>query len=129
MATTITGMKPLFQVYDVRTSIAFYTDKLGFALNGTYEPDGHLYWASLMKDGVEIMLNARREDDERPDKPDADRAPGHADVELYFQCDDVDHICAQFKANGLDAGPPTEQHGRREIVVSDPDGFRLSFHT
>ena len=30
MTAMIKGLKPLFQVYDVRKSVAFYTEKLGF---------------------------------------------------------------------------------------------------
>jgi len=127
--TTINGLKPLFQVYDVRKSVAFYTEKLGFKLDGTYEPGGDLYWASLVKDGVEVMLNACWEDNERPDSVDPQRVRGHGDLELYFQCEDVDAVYEAFKSNGLELNPPSEQHGRREVIVTDPDGFRLSFHT
>ena len=97
-------------------------------LTGTYEPDGHLYWASLKNDGAEIMLNARWEDDERPDKPDTSRVKAHSDTELYFQFYDVDVVYEQLKENGVDVQPPAEQHGRREVVVKDPDRFHLSFY-
>ena len=129
MTATIKGLKPLFQVYDMRASVAFYTDKLGFELNETYEPDGHLYWASLKRDGVEIMLNACWEDDERTDRVDPVRVKGHNDAELYFHCDDVDAIYQELKGRGANVQAPTEQHGRREVTIKDPDGFHLSFHT
>ena len=41
------NLTPLLQVYDMKTSVAFYRDKLGFTVAHTYEPNGHLYWASL----------------------------------------------------------------------------------
>ena len=122
----ISSMTPLFQVYDVRTSVNFYIDNLGFELDGTYEPDGHLYWASLKKDGFKLMLNACWEDDERPDEVDPARTRGHGDIQFYMKCTDVDAAHEELKGKGLDIGPPTEQHGRREIVVKDPDGYYLS---
>lgn len=123
----ISSMTPLFQVYDVRKSVAFYTEKLGFELDGTYEPDGHLYWASLKRDGIALMLNACWEDDKRPDEVNPARVRGHGDTELYFKVDDVDGVYEELKKRGVDVRPPSEQHGRREVVVKDPDGFHLSF--
>jgi len=128
MPVEIEGVTPLFQVYDMRQSVAFYTEKLGFEVDGTYEPDGHLYWASLRRGDAELMLNACWEDDERPESTDPRRVRGHGDTELYFRCSDVDEMYEEFRGKGVEVDPPSEQHGRREVVVIDPDGFRLSFY-
>jgi catechol 2,3-dioxygenase-like lactoylglutathione lyase family enzyme len=40
---------PLFQVFDMRRSVAWYRDMLGFEVVQSHEPDGHLYWAMLRK--------------------------------------------------------------------------------
>ena len=54
----ISDLAPLFQVFDTRKSVEFYRDGLGFTVEGTYEPDGHLYWVKLKRDSVTLMLNA-----------------------------------------------------------------------
>lgn len=122
----LTDWTPLLQVFDTRKSCAFYV-KLGFEVTGTYEPDGHLYWVELTRGEMRIMLNACYEDHERPDTPDPARVAAHRDTEIYFRCTDVDAAHAEFKSNGLDVSEPAEQHGRREVVLRDPDGFHLSF--
>ena len=128
MTITVGSMTPLFQVYDMRKSVAFYSKILGFEITATYEPDGHLYWAKLTHGDVTLMRNAAWEDDERPDKLDKVRILAHGDTELYFQCDDVDSLYENLKSAGANVGPPQEQHGRRETVLYDPDGYKLSFY-
>ncbi len=124
---TVSELTPLLQVFDMRASVAFYRDTLGFEVSGTYEPDGHLYWAELKLGAATLMLNASFEDDERPAEPDAARAEGHHDTELYLRCEDVGAIHADLQKRGVAVTPPQESHGRREIRISDPDGFVLSF--
>ena len=125
---TLTSMTPLFQVYDVRTSVDFYCHSLGFTLAESYEPDGHFYWAKITNGDSVIMFNAKWEDDSRPEERDANLAKGHGDTELYFACDDVDALYESLKSKGVNASAPAEQHGRKETVVKDPDGFKRSFY-
>ena len=66
MPITATNVTPLLMVYDMRRSVAFYRDVLGFEVVQTWEPDGHLYWAQLKLGGAVMMLNAEYEDDQRP---------------------------------------------------------------
>ena len=124
----IKNMTPLLQVYDMKASVAFYCDILGFAVARSYEPDGHFYWASLELGGAKLMLNARYEDDKRPAEPEADRRNAHADTELYFECDDVVEIYTALKNKGVDLEPPAESnYGAMEIKLRDPDGFGIYF--
>ena len=125
---TLTSMTPLFQVYDVRTSVDFYCNNFGFTLTESYELDGHFYWAKITKGDSVLMFNAKWEDEDRPAEPDASLAKGHGDIELYFACDDVDALYEKLTSKGVAASPPSEQHGRRETVVFDPDGFKLAIY-
>src|SRR6478672_3167857 len=75
MAIHATHVTPLLQVFDMRASVAFYCDVLGFELAQTHEPDGHLYWAMLKLDDAVLMLNAKYEDEHRPPAPLP--TPGH----------------------------------------------------
>lgn len=124
----VKNMTPLLQVYDVKASVAFYCDMLGFELARSYEPDGHFYWASLELGGAKLMLNARYEDDKRPAEPEGDRINAHGDTELYFECDNVVEIYTSLKKKGVDLRPPAESnYGAMEIKLRDPDGFGISF--
>jgi glyoxylase I family protein len=74
---------PLFQVFDMRRSVAWYCDMLGFEVVQSYEPDGHLYWAMLQLGDATLMLNSQYEDEDRPAQ-EPPSPPGHSDVTLYF---------------------------------------------
>ena len=125
MAIKITGVTPLLQVYDMRRSVAFYREMLGFEVVQSYEPEGHLYWAMLRLGGAVVMLNAKYEDDERPS---AAEAASNQDVELYFDCDDVDAAYMLLRRRGCEVAEPVITHyGMKQMRVRDPDGFGLCF--
>lgn len=69
MPPEIRGVAPLFQVFDMPTSIAFYRDVLEFEVLTTSAPDPHFDWALLKLNGVELMLNTAYEHDQRPPAP------------------------------------------------------------
>ncbi|MGD0390256.1 MAG: VOC family protein [Tepidisphaeraceae bacterium] len=118
---------PLIQVFDMRRSVAWYRDVLGFEVLQTHEPDGHLYWAMLKLGDAVLMLNAKYEDDKRPPAP-PERVDGHDDLTLYFDCPDVDEAYEFLKSRGCDAAAPqTTYYGMRQLTVTDPDGFELCF--
>ncbi len=116
----------LLQVFDMRKSVAFYTDVLGFEITARHEPDGHLYWVRMKLGGARLMLNAKYEDDQRPQQPDA--PTGHDDVGLYFHCDDVDAAYAAIRDKWPHVKPPKDAYyGMRQMYLKDPDGFVLCF--
>jgi uncharacterized glyoxalase superfamily protein PhnB len=118
---------PLIQVFDMRRSVAWYRDVLGFEVLQTHEPDGHLYWAMLKLGDSVLMLNAKYEDDQRPASP-PERVEGHGDLTLYFDCPNVDEAYELLKSRGCDvAAPRTRYYGMRQLTVTDPDGFELCF--
>src|SRR5438477_13214166 len=95
----VTSMAPLFQVYDMRKSVAWYCDVLGFEVTQKHELDGHLYWAMLKLGNAVIMLNSKYEDDQRPATPP--NTPGHNDLTLYFSCSNVDAAYEDVRAKLL----------------------------
>jgi len=128
MSIDARGVTPLLEVFDMYRSIAFYCDVLGFELIDKYEPEGHLYWAMLKLGGATIMLNARYKNDKRPPAPDAGRAAGHADTELYFGCGDVEAAYTDLMSKGLQIAKPKITHYRmKQLWLADPDGFKLCF--
>ena len=47
---------PVFLVDDVNATAAWYREQLGFETAGIFPPKGPAAWASLQRDGAEIML-------------------------------------------------------------------------
>jgi glyoxylase I family protein len=129
MAIEVRGMAPLFQVFDMPTSIAFYRDVLGFEVETTSPPrGGHFDWALLNLSGVQLMLNTAYEQDARPPAPDPARIAAHEDTAIYFGCPDVDAAYAHLRARGVNTKEPKIAHyGMKQLYVTDPDGYSLSF--
>lgn len=116
---------PLLMVYDMRRALKFYRDALGFEIEQTWEPDGHLYWARLKCGRTRLMLNAEFEDDQR--RPEHDRPHGK-DVIFYFYPANVTALREILVAKGVPAGPVRVQHyGHKQFEVKDPDGYTICF--
>jgi len=125
----VSGVAPLFQVFDMPKSIAFYRDVLGFEVVATSKPDKNdpdCDWAMLKLGGATIMLNTRYERDKRPAQPGSNS--GHEDVTLYFGCPNVDEAYAEIRQKWANAKrPETAHYGMRQMYLTDPDGFSLCF--
>jgi len=124
-----TGMAPLIQVFDMKRSVAFYVDKLGFKLlQRSQEGEAHFDWCMLENDGSYLMLNTAYEQHERPPAPDPKRVAHHEDTGFYFRCTDVAAAHRMLKAAGCNVTAPQKMHyGANEIRVTDPDGYNLFF--
>jgi catechol 2,3-dioxygenase-like lactoylglutathione lyase family enzyme len=48
--------RPVFFVSDPERSVAFYTEKLGFALDWNHEEEGRAYVCQVSRDGFELIL-------------------------------------------------------------------------
>ena len=119
----IRELVPLLFVEDITYSVAFYRDKLGFAITMSWEPEGKLGWCRMERDGVAIMLQQACEED----GPAAGRGHG---VEFFFICDDAAKLHAGFVTNGLTVAPPKLAfYGMNQVFVSDPDGYALCFQS
>ncbi len=132
MALGIESAIPLFSVFDVPTSIAFYRDVLGFEVVNTSKPftnaKDDFGWAMLRLRGVELMVNNAYEDNLRPAEPDRARIAAHADTVIYFGCRDVDGAYASLRERGIAAKEPTiAYYGMKQVYVTDPDGYTLCF--
>ena len=132
MALDIQELAPLFQVFDMPTSIRFYRDLLGFELVQTSktlseQPDD-VNWAMLRLNGATLMLNTAYEPGYRPPAPDPTRIAAHSDSSLYFGCPDVDRAYRQLLALGIDVKEPViAPYGMKQLNVIDPDGYHLWF--
>ncbi len=67
MTIKTAGMAPLIQVFDMKTSVAFYCGKLGFTLvQRSQEGEDHFDWCMLENCGTYLMLNTAYELHARP---------------------------------------------------------------
>jgi len=127
------AMFPTFEVADIRESIDWYTNVMGFVLIYEMpEPDGKAYIAHVRKDRhQDIMLIGRSEG-----KYD-DVVKKGAGVSITFQfagSDDgpqlsIDDYASQIRGAGANVleGPVNRPWNTRELIVADPDGYRLIF--
>lgn len=126
MAINIRGLAPLFQVFDMPRSVAFYRDALGFEVAATSPPRGtdDFDWCLLRLNGVELMLNTAYEQSDRPPSPDPIRITAHQDAAIFFGCRDLDAAYAHLRARGIAAKEPTiAPYGMKQIWLKDPDGY------
>lgn len=102
-------------VTDIGRILPCFRDQLGFRVQGSA---GDLpSWASLERDGVEIMLVC------------GDYPVPAADWAVYIYVDDADLLSAEFRERGADlVGPPADKpYGCREFEVRLPDGRLIAF--
>ena len=109
---------PVLQVADVKRSMAFYCDQLGFISNGTWG-DGPNF-AIVQFGRVTIAL-------------DRSQADGPIPVNQYWAAyvyvEDADALSARFRKKGVEIlrGPEDTFYGSRDFDVRDPDGHILAF--
>ena len=132
MAIAIEGAVPLFDVFDVPTSIALYRDVLGFEVVMNSKPftdaKDDYGWAMLRLNGVELMVNNAYENNIRPTEADASRIAAHRDTAIYFGCRDVDGAYAYLRSHGITVlEPKVSYYGMKQLYVTDPDGYTLCF--
>jgi uncharacterized glyoxalase superfamily protein PhnB len=109
-------------VKDLDTSVAWYCDVLGFAVDRKHERAGKVIAVSLQAGAVRMLIG---QDD---GAKGLDRVKG---VGLSLQIttrQSADAIAARIKQHGvlLDTEPVDMPWGVRILRLRDPDGFRLT---
>ena len=117
-------MNVLLRVEDAGRSLRFYKE-LGFREELLFRKDGRLYFGEMTlgdpKGGALMFL----EREWWPDDAGEPSADGRGTV-LYLPVEDVDAVRRRIPDEAVVRGPRDEYFGR-ELVVRDPDGFRISF--
>lgn len=132
MPLDVKGLSPLLSVFDMRASLRFYRDVLGFTVAAkspalSDDPD-HVNWCLLELDGAQLMLNTAYDPEDQPAAPEPARWSGHQDTCVYFGCPDVDGAYAFLRSRGLEPDPPTvAPYGMKQLYLTDPDGYALCF--
>lgn len=118
----IRTITPSFTVNDLKVSIAWYRDILGFLVADEIRHEGQLVGAVMRAGAAELILG---QDDFAKGK---DRKKG---VGFRIHCrsvQDIDSIAqAVEKRGGVFEQPPTTHlWGIRDFTVVDPDGYKIS---
>ena len=114
---------PILAVADIRRSLRFYNDVLGFETQFTMSgDDGELVHASVKRGDVSIMFGPQ----EQPGLQHAGDG-----IVFYFTIGDDDNVDAEFahaRANGVTVvqEPADQFWGHRDWAIKDPDGYLLT---
>lgn len=107
-------------VKDIRTSLAWYRDVVGFTVRQEFERAGTLRAVSLKAGSVSILLT---QDD---GAKGLDRVKGDGFSLQITTAQNVDEIANRIKQRGgVLESDPTDAFGARVFRMKDPDGFRL----
>lgn len=115
-------LRPMLAVSDLRRTIAFYCDKLGFRCGATFgDPP---VWCDLSRDDISIMFNAPPADDVRRDVPKRSR-----DYQIFYvNTPDVVALRDEFRSRGVAVSDlRVTVYGMKEFEVRDPDDIWLWF--
>ncbi len=106
---------------DLKTSVGWYHDVLGFAVDKEHERNGVLRAVSLKAGAVRILVN---QDD---GAKGVDRVKGQGFSIQLSTDQSIDEVAARIKAHGgtLDSEPADMPWGARMFRLTDPDGFKL----
>jgi uncharacterized glyoxalase superfamily protein PhnB len=112
-AFTVTGLAAILHVKDMTPALAFYRDKLGFAVTFTWEEPPR--YICLCLGDAAVHLNSYT--------PPA--GPAH----LSIFCKGIDALYAQIVGRGVAIEEPIADrpYGMRDFAIVDPDGHRLVF--
>jgi uncharacterized glyoxalase superfamily protein PhnB len=113
---------PILTVRDVDRSFRFYTEALGFVVDSRWEEEGRLRGVAFKAGRCRFMIN---QDDFAKGR---DRVKGVGHRLWLSTVQDLDALAGRAKACGvaLDQEPTVMPWGARVMMVTDPDGFKLS---
>ena len=106
---------------DLRKSLAWYQDVVGFVVDRKHEREGKLMAVSLKAGDVRLLIG---QDD---GAKGWDRVKGEGFSLMITTVQNVDEIANQIKERGgiLESEPSDTPWGARMFRLKDPDGFKL----
>jgi catechol 2,3-dioxygenase-like lactoylglutathione lyase family enzyme len=121
----LTHIWPFFIVANLKVSVSFYVDKLGFEVRYS-GPDGDPFWAIVGRDNVSIMLKAIT--------PDVKPIPNHtrhawAAWDAYISTAAADVLFDEYRSNDVLFRKPLHDNSDnlRGFEIEDADGYVLFF--
>jgi catechol 2,3-dioxygenase-like lactoylglutathione lyase family enzyme len=118
-------ISPSFIVANLKTSVSFYVDQLGFEVR-YMGPDDDPFWAIVGREKVSIFLKAIA--------PEIKPIPNHtrhawARWDAYISAEDPDALFEEYRSRGVTFHQPLldDEDGLRGFEVADADGYVLFF--
>jgi uncharacterized glyoxalase superfamily protein PhnB len=119
-------LTPVLVVDRVEPCLTFWVDRFGFEIeNQVPGPDGTLVFASVKKDGLEVMYQTRASVID--DNPDAAKALDGHSIVLFITVTDIDAV--ERATAGVPVVKPRHEtfYGSTEIYVREPGGNTVGF--
>lgn len=123
--TNLNSIFPFFIVSNLKVSVSFYVDKLGFEVRHV-GPDDDPYWAIVGRDKISIMLKAIA--------PGIKPIPNHtrhewAPWDAYISTAEPDTLCDEYRSNDVSFRKPIHDNSDniRGFEIADADGYVLFF--
>jgi len=119
-------LAPVLVVDRVEPCLSFWVDRLGFKVeNEVPGPDGRLIFASVKKDGIEVMYQTRAI--VLAENPDAAKELAGHSVALFITVNDLDAV--ERAVAGAPVVKPRHQtfYGSTELYVREPGGNTVGF--
>lgn len=124
--TNLTYISPSFIVANLKTSVSFYTDRLGFEVRYTGPEPEDLFWAIVGRDDISIFL--------KEIAPDIKPVPNHtrhewARWDAFIYVSDPDILFEEYRSGGVTFHQPIldDEDGLRGFEIADADGYMLFF--
>jgi uncharacterized glyoxalase superfamily protein PhnB len=107
-------------VNDIRKSLAWYRDVVGFTVDEEYEHEGRRVAVSLKAGAVKLLLN-------QDDGAKGERVKGEGFSLYITTAQNIDELAHRIKTAGgtLESEVTDMPWGSRVFRLKDPDGFRL----
>ena len=123
--TNLTYVAPFFIVTNLKTSVSFYIDKLGFEVL-FIGPDDDPFWAIVGRDHISITI--------KQISVDIKPMPNHtrhkwARWDAYISTAEPDTLYEEYRSGGVAFRQPIQDDGDglRGFEVTDADGYVLFF--
>ena len=117
---------PFFGVANMKESLRFYVDGLGFKMTRKWIDEGKLRWCWIEHGDAALMLQEFRKEGHDSWVPQGRVGEG---VSICFICRDAIAIYRDVTARGIRASKPFVGNGMWVTSLSDPDGYRIDFES
>jgi len=123
----IRAISPFFIVRHVPAALAFYRDRLGFAITFQGPAPDDIFFGIVRRGGAQILLKAVGV--EPQPNPTRDIQQGIARWDAYVDVPDPDALAAEFAARDVEFVEPLvdTDDGLRGFAIKDADGYVLFF--
>jgi lactoylglutathione lyase len=124
--SNIKQVVPFFAVADMKRSLHFYVDGLGFTIKYKWIPVDKIRWCWLELGGAALMLQEYLKGGPHSL---ADKGKLGLGVTLSFQCQDALALYHEFTAKNLAPSEPFVGNNMWVTHLKDPDGYRVEFES